>query len=110
MRWVPRPIGLYARVKANALKVATLLALLRAVGSAELVVTVEDLEKGRRWRSKSATTTVDGAMKHMAGSELRNTAKFFCGDARGYRCAARNWRCQSLYRVLRASKGARRVI
>jgi hypothetical protein len=52
--------GLYARVKANALKEATLLALSRAAGGLALVVTVEDIEMGAEMALESATTTVDG--------------------------------------------------
>jgi hypothetical protein len=67
--------GLYARVKANALKVATLLALSRAVDGENLAVTVEDVEMGAAMALESATTTVDGAMKHMAGSEFEENCK-----------------------------------
>jgi hypothetical protein len=67
--------GLYARVKANALKVATLLALSRAVGGEDLAVTVADIEMGAAMALESATTTVDGAMKHMAGSEFEENCK-----------------------------------
>jgi hypothetical protein len=67
--------GLYARVKANALKVATLLALSRAVGGDDLAVTVADIEMGAAMALESATTTVNGAMKHMAGSEFEENCK-----------------------------------
>ena len=68
--------GLYARIKANALKVATLLALSRAVDEGlELVVTADDIEMGAAMALESATTTVDGAMKHMAGSEFEENCK-----------------------------------
>jgi hypothetical protein len=66
---------LYARVKANALKVATLLAVSRAVESCELLVTVVDIEKGAAMALESATVTIDGALKHMAGSTFEDNCK-----------------------------------
>ena len=66
---------LYARVKANALKVATLMTLSRAVGGEDLAVTVDDIEMGAAMALDSAATTVDGAMKHMAGSEFEENCK-----------------------------------
>ena len=62
-------------MKANALKVATLVAMSRAVRGEELAVTPEDIEKGAAMALESATTTVDGAMKHRAGSEFEENCK-----------------------------------
>jgi hypothetical protein len=75
LRSKPQFVELYARVKANALKVATLLAVSRAVESGELVVTLDDIEKGAALALESATVTIDGAMKHMAGSEFEENCK-----------------------------------
>jgi hypothetical protein len=75
LRSKPPFVELYARVKANALKVATLLAVSRAVESGELLVTVDDIENGAALALESATVTIDGAMKHMAGSEFEGNCK-----------------------------------
>lgn len=75
LRSKPQFGELYARVKANALKVATLLALSRAVVSGGLLVTVDDLEKGAAMALESATVTIDGALKHMAGSAFEDNCK-----------------------------------
>jgi hypothetical protein len=75
LRSKPQFMELYARVKANALKVATLLAVSRAVESGELLVTLDDIEKGAALALESATVTIDGAIKHMAGSEFEENCK-----------------------------------
>lgn len=49
--------------------------LSRAVGGEDLAVTVDDIEMGAAMALESAATTVDGAMKHMAGSEFEENCK-----------------------------------
>lgn len=71
---------LYARVRANALKVAALIAVSRAVGeraggNSVPEVTIDDIEKGAAMALESAVTTVDGAMLHMADSEFETNCK-----------------------------------
>jgi hypothetical protein len=68
--------ALYARVAANALKVATLLALARAVDVQEPpAVSVDDIDAGAAMALEAAQTAADGAAKNISGSEFEANCK-----------------------------------
>jgi hypothetical protein len=73
--------ALYGRVAANALKVATLIAVSRAAAAADepLAVTDDDIEMGTAMALEAAQTAADGAAKNMAGSEFEANCKTLLG-------------------------------